>query len=306
MKLLYLTTVDPQQQLDSLEAMMLHGLRSVLGSSCIDLPRLNPLYGDFSETDKSKLPYQGFSLYTSPIKDVTSRDLKGIDTVLFSCADIGWHVPIEEVRPLCSNIWYLDGFEDFIVRSRPCFKREMHGAGPGTFPTGFGIPAEHIRPLNFDSRTQLFQKSVPAAALFREEATPSRPVFDNEEAYYRDLQSSWFGLTCRDGGWDSLRHYEILAAGGCLLFRDFHKKPALCSPQGMPCFTYSSLDELEALMGRLLQGGKPTDEYVNMVLKQRQWLLQHGTTVARAVELLSVLGRYRVQGDQAVVVESAT
>ena len=33
----------------------------------------------------------------------------------------------------------------------------------------------------------------------------------NESDYYKDYQRSYFAITCKKGGWDCLRHYEILA-----------------------------------------------------------------------------------------------
>ena len=40
-------------------------------------------------------------------------------------------------------------------------------------------------------------------------------IFDDEESYYNDYAKSLFAITMKKGGWDCLRHYEILAAG-CL------------------------------------------------------------------------------------------
>lgn len=38
-------------------------------------------------------------------------------------------------------------------------------------------------------------------------------VYEDESDYYRDYQRSYYALTMKKGGWDCLRHYEILAAG---------------------------------------------------------------------------------------------
>jgi len=103
------------------------------------------------------------------------------------------------------------------------------------------------------------------------------------------MYNSWFGLTCIKGGWDSLRHYEIIANGACLLFRDYNQKPKLCAPQELPCFSYSSMDELNNLMNRLVINNKPTQEYYEMVLKQREWLLKYGTTEARAIQIVETM-----------------
>ena len=103
------------------------------------------------------------------------------------------------------------------------------------------------------------------------------------------MASSWFGLTCRKGGWDSLRHYEILASGACLLFRDYDQKPKLCSPQSLPCISYSSPQELETIINRLVVNDIPTQEYIDLVNSQRVWLLKYGTTKARAKSIFNIM-----------------
>ena len=103
------------------------------------------------------------------------------------------------------------------------------------------------------------------------------------------MNRSWFGLTCMKGGWDSLRHYEILASGSCLLFRDYDRKPKLCAPQDLPCFFYNSAQDLRDLLSRLVVDNKPTQEYIDMVYAQREWLLTCGTTKVRAIKLIEVL-----------------
>ena len=113
--------------------------------------------------------------------------------------------------------------------------------------------------------------------------------FTVEEEYYDDLSSSWFGLTCKKGGWDCLRHYEIMAAGSLLLFKDYDKKPPMCSPVDLPCFSYSTQEELDELTCRLVVDNKPTREYNEMLNRQRKWLISNGTTIARAKQILKVL-----------------
>lgn len=40
-------------------------------------------------------------------------------------------------------------------------------------------------------------------------------IYDNEEEYYKDYQRSYYAITSKKGGWDCMRHYEILA-NGCI------------------------------------------------------------------------------------------
>ena len=50
-------------------------------------------------------------------------------------------------------------------------------------------------------------------------------VYQLEEDYYKDYQRSYFAVTRAKGGWDCLRHYEILANGCIPYFIDLKKCP---------------------------------------------------------------------------------
>lgn len=69
----------------------------------------------------------------------------------------------------------------------------------------------------------------------------------------------------------------------------YNKKPALCSPQHLPCLSYSTREELEYIMSMLIVNNKPTKTYLDLLYTQRQWLYRVGTTEARALNILRVL-----------------
>ena len=50
-------------------------------------------------------------------------------------------------------------------------------------------------------------------------------IYDNEEDYYAMYQNSKFALTSKKGGWDTLRHYEIMANGTIPIFVDIENCP---------------------------------------------------------------------------------
>ena len=298
MKLLYLTGRDPNSAGDFQEVCMLHGLRSIMGEDCIDWPKKKILYADFSDSPKDELHGAGFTLYTEPIQDISNRDHSQVDFVLYGVTDSYNVTAYPEINTITPNVWYLDGHDHQRITKKPCFKRELFLQQESVYPTGFGIPRHQIRPLNFTNKIQAIQKTVPPYAVFGPQIlggdTKRLYCFSDEEDYYKDMGHSWFGLTCKKGGWDSLRHYEILASGACLMFRDYDKKPPLCAPQDLPCFSYSTLDELESIINRLLINEKPTDEYYDMVLRQREWLIKYGTTEARAIQVLRTILAHRI------------
>lgn len=313
MRILFITTQNPTKQGDLLEVSLLHGLREVLGDDCVDYPRKKIMYHDFSDTPKDTLHGRGFTLLTTPIADVSDRDVfnQKFDYVIYGDGHMYGEVPdIDGVNELADgNIWIIDGHDLYGDAERKiihngeeiigtqftnCFKRELvETDDDSVYPTGFGIPEERIREVDFSIKDQLFQKTAPSDALFEETSDIgggfAHHKFTVEEDYYNDLSRSWFGLTCKKGGWDCLRHYEIIAAGSLLLFRDYHNKPRQCSPQELPCYFYSSKEQLYNLMTELVVDGKPTDKYISMLEKQRQWLYNVGTTAARAKIILEVL-----------------
>ena len=54
-------------------------------------------------------------------------------------------------------------------------------------------------------------------------------IYNEESEYYKDYQRSFFALTWKKGGWDCMRHYEILANGCIPYFVDLDQ----CDPNTM-------------------------------------------------------------------------
>jgi len=285
MKILYVTIKDKNKQGDYLDVICLRSLKSVLGDNCIDYPKKKILYNDWSEVEKSSLHGMGFSLYDPPIQDITDRGYDDVDVVVYGFIDNykGNYVSDKypELDKLNKPIVYIDGHDDTVVVKTPCFKHELHEAHPDVYPMNLALPSAKVRKINLSSKTQLIQKTAPPFSRFRPQilGMPGRRlyIFDNEKDYYDDMANSWFGLSCRKGSWDALRNYEIIAAGALLLFRDFDKKPALASPRLVPAVSYSTPQELQSIVNRLLPQGAPSDEYTRILNLQRQWLLDYAT-----------------------------
>lgn len=74
------------------------------------------------------------------------------------------------------------------------------------YPISFSIPEEKIV-KEVPDKTKQFADIIPGnVSTYR---------FNDEESYYEDYRKSMFGYTWKKGGWDCLRHYEILA-NGCI------------------------------------------------------------------------------------------
>lgn len=303
MKILFVTTKNPEKQGDYYELSLITGLRKILGDDFVEYPKKKILYGDFSESPKHTLHGKGFTYCTNPIKDV-SYDRNNIKTEDFDVIIMGsGHMYGEEWETDHHNVWYTDGHDLFGDAKRritykgdniigcqyteKCFKRELVENFPSVYQIGFGIPEEYIKPIDLSIKTQLFQSTAPSNACFKENSSYR---FDKEEDYYQDMQRSWFGLTSMKGGWDCLRHYEILASGSLLLFKDFNNKPPLIQPN-CPTISYSSHEELYSIMNKLVIDNKPTEEYINLLNLQREWLLNHGTCEKRALDIVKILNK---------------
>ena len=48
---------------------------------------------------------------------------------------------------------------------------------------------------------------------------------EGNSSYYEQYNNSYFAYTCKKGGWDCMRHYEIIAAGCLPVFKDFDMCP---------------------------------------------------------------------------------
>lgn len=302
MRIWYITTSDPKLQGDYQENIILIGLRNILGDSVIDLPRKDILYGDFSKSPKKELHGAGFTLYDNPIKDIP-RHVKPTcdDILLYGVTDsygverVDWLEKI--VRP--ENIWFIDGHDDPNLRKDfNCFKRELFSEKIGIYPTGFGIPREKIRSISLEKKKKLIPKNAPDEELMSEFGNVpkihfhpkyGKYIFDSEEEYYNDMEESWFGITTKRGGWESLRTYELMACGCLVLFKDYDKKPKTCAPVDAPFLSYSNIDELKEITSKLVVDNKPTPLYMYMLMEQRDWLLRNGTCEARAMEILKII-----------------
>ncbi len=280
LKILFLTAPVADYLPDSL----LIGLRNLYGENCVDFPRKSIMYGDVPSSYG-----RGFTMWSRPIRDIPrrSRNFRNIDLVIYSSyrrqQAIDWRLLVKS-RAWAPRVIYLDGEDDTCLMPglRPYFKRELLEPTANIFPIGFGIPERHIRPLNVESKTQLHQTHVQDPEFSKKAGY----VFAKEGDYYDDLARSYFGITMKKGGWDCMRHYEIMAAGTLVMFKHFDQKPAASAPQCSDFVSYSSREDFMAKTARLLPDGKPGAEYINILQAQRAWLLAHATCTARAEYLI--------------------
>jgi hypothetical protein len=77
------------------------------------------------------------------------------------------------------------------------------------FPITFSIPESKIVSLENDNvkKTKFLSSIIPGKL--------ETYIYNSEEDYYNEYKESIFAITTKKGGWDCLRHYEIMA-NGCI------------------------------------------------------------------------------------------
>lgn len=224
MKVLFISKAElPDFQCD----MVFHGLRSLLGADCIDANLMWYMYSDTVKAywndrvpNNGKSYGNGFTLYGLLENiDVNRNDIqtkikdKYFDKVVYGsitrCYDYFDDVVANYNK---SDIIMIDGEDNTILN--PMFfglgvyyKRELTTN-----------PSEFLKPINFSIPKELIVNEIPAKTKDYASIIPgdlSTYIYDKQSDYYADYQTSYYGVTFKKGGWDCLRHYEILM-NGCI------------------------------------------------------------------------------------------
>lgn len=103
-------------------------------------------------------------------------------------------------------------------------------------PIQFGIPEGKIV-TEIPQKTQDFASLIPGQL--------DTYIYETEKTYYQGYQEAYFAVTTKKGGWDCLRHYEILANGCIPYFVDIEE----CDPNTLPFLPKKLLLEAMHLEG---------------------------------------------------------
>jgi hypothetical protein len=147
------------------------------------------------------------------------------------------------------------------------------------FPIGFAIPKCKIR-IDVADKLKTYGHVIPGNL--------STYIFDNEQSYYDDYATSVFGHTKQKGGWDCLRHYEILANGCIPYFENIENCPT-------SIMTFLPKDTIKAAMKDIqpLDESTLTDKH-DLIMKYSSELLEYTrnnlTTEKMASYILNITG----------------
>jgi len=257
MRVLFIAKGDlPDFQSD----MIFHGGRSVLGVDFVDCNKVWYMYkNDKDQYWNTRVPEngksygRGFTLYGQfedlVIDRVNIRNkIKDhyFDKVIYGsstrCLDY-----IEDVILFYDkkDIILVDGEDDQSIREDILnlgiyYKREL-----------IYEPTEFLKPIHFAIPKELIISEVPDKSQAYATIIPgdlTTYVYDNERAYFEGYQKAWLGVTIKKGGWDCLRHYEILMNGCIPYFPDLEKCPQYTMsifPKQLILECNSKIDELD-------------------------------------------------------------
>jgi hypothetical protein len=115
------------------------------------------------------------------------------------------------------------------------------------FPIGFSIPEEKITKI-IPIKTNLISNLIPGKI--------ETYIYNTELDYYNEYKKSLFAITTKKGGWDCIRHYEILANACIPYFPNIEQ----CPKNTMTLFPKDLI----------LKGNKLYEKYNNKLLNELQ------------------------------------
>jgi hypothetical protein len=286
---------------DYLCDVIFHGLRSLLGPDVVDVNRLNFMYRETASN------WTAFTLYNLLVEEpeIDRSDIESkIRNHYFDVILYGSVLRDRQFLPLVldtyprNRIGFLDGEDEIdtsyigyecipeqnlhpweprnatVPRDCPYFKRELTSIDRA-IPISFGIPKEKINdPI--PAKVRLMALCDP-----RDRSTYVYSM-ENQADYYRQYGESYFGFTRRQGGWDCMRHYEIMAAGAVPYFENI---------ENCPSGTLTFLPKTNLQIGRHIHDNwtgcqKDLDDYDKVLSSVRWALLNYLTTEALAKYVL--------------------
>jgi hypothetical protein len=293
-----------EHETDHMGDLLIHGFTE-LGHDVVDAPRVWHVHADGKPGPAGKhrheLHGKGFTLTNILPNDshIDRTDIeskirnKYFDLHVLSRAD--FESPYEKlILDTCSDskIITLDGKDqsDFqhyrdhahLVGRGSYFKRELTFDNPFVHPIGFTFPKQKIIDRTGIVKEKIFSGAKPVEG---DNAT-KKYMFDNEQEYYRDYAASYFGETTRKGGWDCMRHHEIMASGCVPWFTDL----ADCPEQTCTFLPKEDLLAVNQFMAdngaEWFEHGEGLDIYETLQERIFDHFLNHCTTEAMAKYVL--------------------
>ena len=287
MKILYITS---DTFYDYQSDMLFHGLRSLYGDNVVDSNRIWWMYDDCTlhrlTTGMKHNDTRPFTLYRLlPELNTDRSDIEQkiaahyFDKIVYgSITRVRDHLPLVLKTYNKNDIIFVDGEDDQNIRTDFLqfglyYKRELSTDNVNGYkirPINFCIPKERIV-SNIPEKTQDYASIIPG--------DKSTYIYKEETPYYEDYQKSYFGVTTKKGGWDCLRHYEILMNGCVPYFPDLENCPIHTMERFPKKLVLSAMDEIK-------KGNDLTfyNEHVNLLLNWTREMLTTESVAKSVIE----------------------
>jgi hypothetical protein len=144
-------------------------------------------------------------------------------------------------------------------------------------PITFCIPEEKIVQEVYP-KTKLLSSLIPGQT--------QTYIYTTERDYYNEYRQSYFAMTTKKGGWDCLRHYEILANGAVPFFPNIEH----CPLNTMTHLPKILIQEGNALYARL--STKPLSELTGEDIREYDVLREKCMTHLRTFLTTEKMARY--------------
>lgn len=284
MKILFISLGEPDYQCDCL----LHGFYSLLGADLTHTDDYYLMYKQHTTPEQLKNSSgRGFTIwgnlpeYLNDKSDIENKiKNRYFDYIIYGsvrrCRDyiglVSQHYPKNKIA-------IVDGEDDFVLVNSsgvPSFKRELVANINNIYPISFSIPEEKILKNPEDvKKEQFLAKYLPG------HTSGANYIYDTEEEYYKDYQVSYFGRTHRKGGWDCMRHYEILGNYCMPHFPDLSD----CPENTMKNFPKKEVLEANSIF----DSNNITDRYYELLNYVFEYTKKHLTTKESAKYIIDTL-----------------
>lgn len=280
-KILYISLGEPDYQCDCL----LHGFYNLLGENLTHTDDYYLMYKEHTTPEQLlKSSGRGFTMwgnlpkYLNDKSDIENKiKNKYFDFIVYGsirrCRD---YLKLVLDNYPKNKIAIVDGEDDPLLihnEGIPYFKRELlYNNLPNIFPISFSIPEEKIlKDKTNVKKTKFLADYVPGHFY----------IYNTEEEYYNNYREANFGRTHKKGGWDCMRHYEILGNYCMPHFPDLH---------ACPNETMKNFPKKQVLEGnQIFNENKLNDRYYELLDDIFEYTKKNLTTIESAKYVLNTL-----------------
>lgn len=115
---------------------------------------------------------------------------------------------------------YQDSKSTGMNSQRFCISQQEQDPSKRILPISLGIPEsrfKYVRNQTWPAKNRDFAHIIPNVKRTY--------IYNTEDDYYDSYSDAYFGITFKKGGWDAMRHYEIIASGSIPYFTDIERVP---------------------------------------------------------------------------------